>query len=72
MLELLDLGEGHDDGIAAVGHRVVHGGEALIEPTLITDSVKRAIENATPLAPLHNPANLEVGRKHLGYGYALL
>jgi acetate kinase len=59
VLELLRLGEGSDQ-ILAVGHRVVHGGEALTQPTLITESVKKAIEKAIPLAPLHNPPNLEV------------
>ena len=44
--------------ISAVGHRVVHGGEAFHEPTLIDDAVISAIEANVPLAPLHNPANL--------------
>ena len=44
--------------IGAVGHRVVHGGEAFSEPTLITDEVQRAIEDHVELAPLHNPPNL--------------
>ena len=45
--------------IDAVGHRVVHGGEGFQEPTLITPEVIRAIEATVPLAPLHNPANLD-------------
>ena len=44
--------------IDAVGHRVVHGGEALIQPTLLTKSVVKQIEDVCPLAPLHNPANV--------------
>lgn len=60
VLELLHLGEGGSHNLAAVGHRVVHGGESFSEPTLVTESVKRAIEKAIPLAPLHNPPNLEV------------
>jgi len=44
--------------IGAVGHRVVHGGEAFSEPTLITDEVQHAIEDHVELAPLHNPPNL--------------
>lgn len=60
MLELLRLGEGSGQNVTAVGHRVVHGGEALTQPTLVTESVKQAIEKAIPLAPLHNPPNLEV------------
>lgn len=45
--------------IAAVGHRVVHGGEAFSDATLITSEVVAAIEACVPLAPLHNPANLQ-------------
>jgi len=44
--------------IAAVGHRVVHGGEHFQQPTLVDDRVLTAIEATIPLAPLHNPANL--------------
>lgn len=44
--------------IDAVGHRVVHGGEIYKKSVLINASVIEAIENLTPLAPLHNPANL--------------
>lgn len=46
------------DEIAAVGHRVVHGGEKFSQPTVITDEVIDIIEALSPLAPLHNPANL--------------
>jgi len=44
--------------VDAVGHRVVHGGEAATDPVLITPAVKRIIRDCTPLAPLHNPSNL--------------
>ena len=44
--------------IDAVGHRVVHGGEAFASSVLITDEVMKAIEACNPLAPLHNPANI--------------
>lgn len=43
---------------AAVGHRVVHGGERFFEPTVITRLVEINIEDLSVLAPLHNPANL--------------
>lgn len=46
------------DGIAAVGHRVVHGGEKFVQAVLIDDDVEAAIESLIPLAPLHNPPNL--------------
>ena len=42
-----------------VGHRVVHGGEKFHSATLIDDEVMQSIEELIPLAPLHNPANLE-------------
>ncbi|GBG62315.1 hypothetical protein CBR_g29923 [Chara braunii] len=45
--------------IAGVGHRVVHGGESITGPMLIDDSLKKAIVRSTPLAPLHNPPNLQ-------------
>ena len=44
--------------IRAVGHRVVHGGEKLIRPTVVTDAVKDVIRGCAHYAPLHNPANL--------------
>lgn len=44
--------------IDAVGHRIVHGGEAFADSVVITDEVIKAIEECNDLAPLHNPANL--------------
>lgn len=44
--------------IAAVGHRLVHGGEKFTGSCLITDEVLETMEELTELAPLHNPANL--------------
>jgi acetate kinase len=49
----------HVDEIAAVGHRVVHGGEKFVQPTLVTDDVLNGIEEMSELAPLHNPPNLD-------------
>ena len=45
--------------VAAIGHRVVHGGEDFHLPTVISSDVLTAIEKNIPLAPLHNPANLD-------------
>ena len=45
--------------ISAIGHRVVHGGEDFRESTRITHAVIEAIKRNIPLAPLHNPANLD-------------
>lgn len=42
-----------------IGHRVVHGGEVFSDPVLITKEVKDEIKLLSPLAPLHNPANVE-------------
>ena len=44
--------------ISAVGHRVVHGGEKFCGSVLITDEMINAMKECSPLAPLHNPANL--------------
>jgi len=46
------------DELYGVGHRVVHGGEAFRAPALIDERVMDKIREQTPLAPLHNPANL--------------
>lgn len=51
---LADLSE-----LAAIGHRVVHGGERFHSPTVVDDEVAGAIRDVIPLAPLHNPANLD-------------
>lgn len=48
-----------DVEIVAVGHRVVHGGSRFADPVLIDDEVIADITELVPLAPLHNPANLE-------------
>ncbi|WP_049564317.1 acetate kinase [Streptomyces sp. SBT349] len=58
--ELAADGVGLDSpGLAAVGHRVVHGGRRFTEPTVVDEAVEAEIERLAPLAPLHNPANLE-------------
>ncbi|MGW0770998.1 acetate kinase [Streptomyces sp. NPDC002676] len=44
--------------LAAIGHRVVHGGMFFTEPTVIDEEVLTEIERLIPVAPLHNPANL--------------
>jgi acetate kinase len=45
--------------IEAVGHRVVHGGDQYVKPTLITAQVEEGIDALSELAPLHNPLCLE-------------
>jgi acetate kinase len=55
-------------GLTAAGHRVVHGGEAFSQATVIDDDVVNTIEALIPLAPLHNPpalAGIATARKRL-------
>lgn len=55
-----------DAHIAAVGHRVVHGGMDYAAPTLITPQVLEALDKLSPFAPLHQPHNLAGIRAALG------
>jgi acetate kinase len=55
-------------GVVAVGHRVVHGGHELYEPTLVDDALIAKLDELSPLAPLHNPPavlGIGVARKAL-------
>ncbi|MFZ5671729.1 MAG: acetate/propionate family kinase [Pseudomonadota bacterium] len=45
--------------LVAFGHRVVHGGGAYSSPVLVDDAVIQSLEELVPLAPLHQPHNLE-------------
>ncbi|WP_420098375.1 acetate kinase [Corynebacterium sp.] len=58
MMSLLGVGP-QDLDISAVGHRVVHGGSKFSEPVVITDAIVDDIRSLIPLAPLHNPANID-------------
>jgi len=49
--------EGHR--LSAVGHRVVHGGEEFSAPVRVTAQVLATLERFVPLAPLHQPHNLQ-------------
>lgn len=54
--------------VIAVGHRVVHGGHRFTKSVLIDQAVLDDIKACIPLAPLHNPANLqgiEIAKQHL-------
>ena len=48
--------ENHE--IGAIGHRLAHGGDKISEPTLIDENVINVLKEFTPLAPLHNPAEI--------------
>jgi acetate kinase len=54
---LLDTVERRLDGrsLAAVGHRIVHGGQNFVEPVRLTPETIAALRALTPLAPLHQP-----------------
>jgi len=51
----------HQEGrkLVAIGHRVVHGGEDFSGPVLVDEAVMQVLETLVPLAPLHQPHNLE-------------
>jgi acetate kinase len=58
--ELLTFAEAHPGakGLAAVGHRVVHGGPDHIGPARVTPALLAELDALTPLDPLHIPLNL--------------
>ena len=58
MMSLLGVGPQELD-LCAVGHRVVHGGEEFHSPELIEGDVLDRLKALIPLAPLHNPANID-------------
>jgi acetate kinase len=58
LLEFLRSHRGDHD-LVAVGHRVVHGGMDFTQAVLVTPEVMSALAKLTPLAPLHQPHNLE-------------
>ena len=66
VLTLLEQTPGMDssllDDVAAVGHRIVHGGDRFFEPTLLTKGTLAALDKMSELAPLHNPPALSVVR----------
>ena len=47
-----------NDNVALIGHRIAHGGSIFTESAIITDEVIDNIRRVSPLAPLHNYANL--------------
>lgn len=66
---LASIGYSAGDGIDAIGHRVVHGGERFREATVIDDGVVESIEAVSSLAPLHNVpalAAIRAARAELG------
>ena len=49
---------GYDSSVAAVGHRIVHGGPDYSEPVLIDEATLAKLRALIPLAPLHQPHNI--------------
>ncbi|MEB7923278.1 propionate kinase [Atlantibacter hermannii] len=46
------------DAVRLIGHRIAHGGDIFSDAVIITDDVMEQIKRVSPLAPLHNYANL--------------
>lgn len=63
MLQLMTEGDGavlaDKADIGAIGHRVVHGGEKFASSVLVTEEVISTMEELSPLAPLHNPPQVQ-------------
>src|SRR5690554_659109 len=69
---------GGEDGFGpplVVGHRVVHGGTAYTQPTVVDDDVEAGIAALCDLAPLHNPAkdrkSTRLNSSHVRISYAV-
>jgi len=58
LLDTLESSGRDLSSIIAVGHRVLHGGESLVDATVITETIEMQIDAMSDLAPLHNPACL--------------
>jgi acetate kinase len=71
---LIDWVEAHlgPARLAAVGHRIVHGGRDFFEPVAIDDHVLARLDALTPLAPLHQPLGLAPVRRLRALRPALL
>jgi len=54
LFEIIDI-----NSLLFVAHRVVHGGEKFIKPTIIDKTNIKTLKSISNLAPLHNPANIE-------------
>lgn len=52
------IAKNFDCEIAAIGHRIVHGGAKFSAPMIITPNLLSEIRDLTPLAPLHQPAGI--------------
>jgi acetate kinase len=61
LMDLVSWLRKHQEGreLTAIGHRIVHGGELYSGPVLVDEAVLQALEMLVPLAPLHQPHNLE-------------
>lgn len=73
VIQWLDsLGHLGQDGVEAIGHRVVHGGDRLVYPAMLSQEVIEALEDISELAPLHNgPALAAIRASPEGAGAGL-
>src|SRR5690349_15311641 len=57
LMQLIAWLRQHQEGrrLAAIGHRVVHGGETFSGPVVVDEAVVEILETLVPLAPLHQP-----------------
>jgi acetate kinase len=58
MAQVLAELNARQERVVAVGHRIVHGGAALVQPVRIDDAVVAQMSALVPLAPLHQPHNV--------------
>ncbi len=58
IIDWLKATHGNDHRLAAVGHRVVHGGTEYAAPVRVDAAIVAKLEKLVPLAPLHQPHNL--------------
>ena len=49
--------------IGVVGHRIVHGGRAFVHPTILDGATIDELRRLAPLAPLHQPYNLDIAER---------
>ncbi len=67
LLDWLRSAQGPDAKVAAVGHRVVHGGTDFAAPVRVDAGIVEQLQRYVPLAPLHQPHNLAPMRELLAH-----
>jgi len=67
LIEWLRSAQGPGRRLAAVGHRVVHGGTEFTAPVRVDAAIVEHLQRYVPLAPLHQPHNLSPIRRLLAH-----